>query len=203
MNKTALIAGGVVGLSLLVALAMVVVAGAFTLGRSTGAQAPATIAPVAVAPPVLPPPPPAPILTPLQMAVLEAGAEAQRLATLDPASRDAALGAWAEMGALSYGTLMRNPDERVGLHVAWRGRVEEIHDNAEGGSQLRVALRGYGNDVLWVETIAARAPDGIEQGSRVRVYGVVAGSWSYRSQAGWEITLPAIAAVAIVSDSRR
>lgn len=203
MKKSNVIALAVIALSGALAGVVALVAVAYSAGRS--AVAPPAPAPAAAAP--LPTPPPVPVapapVSPVVAAMMEAGIEGQRLAALEPSARDAELALWADLGALSYGTLMRNPDERIGRRVAWRGRVEEIHDTDGGGSQLRIALRGYGQDVLWVETLGVRAPESVEAGSRVRFYGIITGTFTYTSQAGWNITLPAVAAVAVVPESRR
>lgn len=81
-----------------------------------------------------------------------------------------------------------------------RGRILEIHDSQDGGSVMRIATRGSYDNPLWVESPVRPSPTIVERSS-VTVFGYLAGSYSYRSQAGWDITIPQALAVGVLTQS--
>lgn len=178
--------------------------------RAAPPSVPAEAAPVTPEPPPTPPPvvaapepeperaepePAAPSMADQMLA------EAAVVSGLDGDALVGWLEDWAATQAdVTYAMLERNPRTSFGERVVFTGRVEEIHDTPNGGSSLRVATRAYGDDVLWIETIA-RPSQTIVQGSRVRVYGYLAGPFTYQSQAGWTITLPSLIGIAVVPAS--
>lgn len=169
---------------------------AYTAGRSAPpaagpeiVEAPAL--PVAEAPPpVVAPPPPE---TPLQLATREAVQASLEFRTMTDDERAAALAAWGPLGEPAFATLERGTEAHIGRRSCYRGTVEEIHD-AASGAELRVSLRSYSRDVIYV--VAGNRPaDDVVARTRVLVCGVHVGSFTYESQAGWTITLPLLAAV--------
>lgn len=130
--------------------------------------------------------------------LLRALDEAISLEPLGGGELVAALGAWqAGASDISYAQLERNAETYRYRKAVFSGRVLEIRD-LPGGSFVRLATRGY-DDIIWVEPL--RPPsETIVADSRVRVYGYMFGTHSYRSQAGWEITLPQMAAVAVIEE---
>ena len=58
----------------------------------------------------------------------------------------------------------------------------------------------YGEDVLAVFTYV-QPDEAVVSGRRVRVYGRLMDTFSYQSQAGWNLTIPRMNAVAVVLDS--
>lgn len=96
----------------------------------------------------------------------------------------------AEAKNLEYARLKKNPDRHAGEYVTYTGEIVEINEG-QGLTQLRLGLDEWHNDILFVEYDGYT--DFIE-GDQVTIYGEVYGSYSYTSQAGWEITLPGILA---------
>lgn len=193
-----------IGIGLLVGVAVVgMLVVAFFAGRQTAptpatSPMPAMAAPAAPPPsPVAPPPEPATPapLTPTQAATSELVAETLRLRAMSPEDRAAALASWGPMGEPSFASLERGVDAHVGERSCYRGTVEEIHD-VQSGSELRLALRAYGQDVIYV-FVGDRPADDVVAHTRVTVCGIHMGAYSYVSQAGWNITLPLLGAVSV------
>jgi hypothetical protein len=79
--------------------------------------------------------------------------------------------------------------------------VLEIQDIPnDGGTFLRLGLDSWGQRVIAVFTYVT-PPDTVVRGRRVKVYGRMANTFAYTSQAGWNISIPRMNAVAVVSDS--
>lgn len=102
---------------------------------------------------------------------------------------------------ITFAALERNA-ARFDTQVAvFRGKVLEIQDIPnDGGSFLRLGLDSYGQRVIAVFTYLT-PPDTVVRGRRVKVYGRMANTYSYTSQAGWNITIPRLNAVAVVGDA--
>jgi len=178
--------------------------GALTLAYAAGRAAPAPaqviaaeappaapqVAPAAVVP-VVAEPEPEP-LSPGAALAVQALADAERFRALEGRARTQALADFAPTGEPSYAALERGVAAHVGERVCYRGTVQEIFDT-ENGTQMRVALRSYGQDVIWVIAVARPADDVLAR-SRVTLCGYVLGQHTYQSQAGWNISLPLIAA---------
>lgn len=174
---------------------VVMVLGAVLVACSGPAPAPA---PVVESPAVWIPPPPPPPPTEAELGMARMRGEADHLALYEGRALTAELAAWAESAAnVRYGHLERDPRAHFGERAVFSGRVEEIHDLPEGGTMLRVATAAYGADVIWVETIV-RPHEDVIAGTRVRVYGYLAGPHTYESSAGWTITVPSMLGVAVV-----
>lgn len=192
----AVLAGGIVLFVGLVLLGL-----AITRPTQGPPAAAAAAAPVAALPAPAPrPAPAAPALTPDQITLAAALVAARRIETLQGDELVAALEMWESnhvTAEVAYALLMRNAEAHRRQGAVFTGRIEEARDLPNGGTFMRLATRSYSRDVLWVETMTTAPPD-LAQGSRVRVYGYLMGTQSYRSQAGWEITIPALAAVAVV-----
>lgn len=102
--------------------------------------------------------------------------------------------------SVTFAGLQRNAERFTGRPVLFRGTVLEINDIPTGGSFLRLGVGHYGADAIAVFTYET-PPETVVARSRVRVYGRMAGSYSYTSQAGWNITVPRLHAVAVVRDA--
>jgi len=101
----------------------------------------------------------------------------------------------------TFAQLERNADRYSGRRAIFSGEVLEIQDIPhESGSFLRVGIDDYGQRVLAVFTYE-RPSDEVTRGHRVRAYGALAGSFTYESQARYEITIPRLNAVAVVLTS--
>lgn len=190
------------GIGLLVVGALLAV---YNAGRRS-ATTPAPVAPVSAPPPAPPPtatapaplPPPEPV-DPILALVVRARIDLRRLEGLDERTRDASLRHWDESSEITYAMLARGADAHFESRECFRGVVEEIHDLPSGGVVMRLRVGGY-DDVLWVESVM-RPDDDVVARSRVRACGYIAGTHTYESQAGWNITLPSMLAVWV--DRRR
>lgn len=148
--------------------------------------------------------PPAPTETPRVVAPTESDvAVAQRLAGLAGPDLATALCRVEQQAnpEITFAALERNAarfDTQVGV---FRGKVLEIQDIPnESGSFLRLGLDSWGQRVIAVITYV-RPPDTVVRGRRVKVYGRMANTFAYTSQAGWNITIPRMNAVAVVRDT--
>lgn len=96
----------------------------------------------------------------------------------------------ASAKSIDFAHLDKNPDRHIGEYVTYTGEILQIMEG-NGVTNIRLALDDWGNDVLFVEYNGYT--DFID-GDTVTIYGTVDGSYTYTSQAGWEITLPNIMA---------
>ncbi|MBU2600647.1 MAG: hypothetical protein KKA32_00520 [Actinobacteria bacterium] len=94
---------------------------------------------------------------------------------------------------VEYRKLNKNPDTYIGERLRFTGEVIQIMEDSSGTvMRLAVTKDSYGydfNDVVW-----AYCPGTIDvyEEDVIRVWGEGTGSYSYTSQAGWEITIPAM-----------
>ena len=102
---------------------------------------------------------------------------------------------------VTYAQLERNADRYAGTRVVYSGEVMEIQDLPDqGGAFLRLAVDDNYDHIVAVAALAP-PPDSIVRGHRARVYGELAGTFSYTSQANYQITIPKVLAVAVVPTS--
>lgn len=95
---------------------------------------------------------------------------------------------------ISYELLKKNADKYAGQPWAFTGKVLQIYEQ-DGQTQARLAMDTWENKPVWV---AADFPTEFIENNRVYVVGYLSGNYSYDSIAGWKITLPAIAARAML-----
>lgn len=98
----------------------------------------------------------------------------------------------ADRTRVPFAHIAKNPGRFAGTPWRGRGRVLEIHEGP-GGTAARVAVGPQ--DVLYVRLLYATD---VVQYDAVDLAGYLAGSYSYTSQAGWSISLPALAAKVMV-----
>jgi hypothetical protein len=98
---------------------------------------------------------------------------------------------------LTMAKIKKNPDRYYGESWAFTGKILEITERGNL-TVARVGVGAYGLEAIWVE-----APFTTEfvDNNNVFVIGTIKGTKSYTSQAGWEITIPHVQAVAIVKPS--
>lgn len=99
----------------------------------------------------------------------------------------------ADDAKLSYAQIKKNPERYKGTPWAFTGRILEVEEK-EGLSFARVALDYYANNVVYV---MAYGESPFTEGDVVDVLGISAGSETYTSQAGWNITIPSIVATGL------
>jgi len=95
-------------------------------------------------------------------------------------------------GAISYAMLKKNSQRYAGRPwMAFNAKIVEIAEK-DGTTTARIDIGG-GNVMFFV----ARFDNDFVEKDRVDVAGYLAGDFSYTSQAGWSITLPALAGAAM------
>jgi hypothetical protein len=115
-------------------------------------------------------------------------------------SREAVVDNWeASLETVSYPALEKNPFKLAGKPYAFYGKIVQIQ---EGDSFTSARIR-FPERSDWVLYVQGRFETPYLEGQFVNVVGYLAGSYSYESQAGWNITIPAFAARAIFSDKDR
>ncbi|WP_054835440.1 hypothetical protein [Methanobrevibacter arboriphilus] len=93
--------------------------------------------------------------------------------------------------SISFKKLDKNPDAMIGKNVTYTGKVVQIMETG-GITEIRLATDGSYNDIVYVNY------DGtvdVYEGDTITIWGgEVLGSYSYTSQANYQITLPEIQA---------
>lgn len=93
-----------------------------------------------------------------------------------------------ESKKLSYALLKKNPGRFSGTTWALTGKVIEIQETS-GVTICRLALDYYQQNIVF---LAAFGVTDFVEGDVVDVLGVLNGSYSYTSEAGWNITIPSM-----------
>jgi hypothetical protein len=115
-------------------------------------------------------------------------------------SIEAVLDNWdASLETVSYPTLEKNPSKFAGKPYAFYGKIVQIQETAS----FTTARVRFPERYDWIIYVQGRFETPYVEGQYVNVVGYLAGSYSYESQAGWNITIPAFAARAIFSDKDR
>lgn len=96
----------------------------------------------------------------------------------------------ASCKAISFKELEKNPDGHAGERVKYVGEVVQIMENY-GVSSIRMDVGSNFGDTIYVSYPGTTSA---VEGSTITVYGVVDGSYTYTSQAGWDISLPKVSA---------
>ena len=93
---------------------------------------------------------------------------------------------------MSYKVLNKNPDNLVGQRIKLNGEIMQIQeDSGKTFMLLSVTNMGYG---YWDDNVAVFY-DGtadIYEDDIITVWGVIDGKFAYKSQAGWDITVPRV-----------
>lgn len=97
---------------------------------------------------------------------------------------------------ITYAHLSKNAARYAGSPWRFRGRILEVEETQNPNLTVaRITMDYYGNTPLMV---FGRFTTNFVRGNFVDVIGYLAGNYSYKSQAGWDITVPALAALRIV-----
>ncbi|HEX8565409.1 MAG TPA: hypothetical protein VF648_07030 [Pyrinomonadaceae bacterium] len=97
--------------------------------------------------------------------------------------------------SITYEHLKKNADRYSGKAWMFKGKILQVFEQ-NGQTGARVSLDDWGNKPVWV---ACNCTTDFVENDRVFVVGYLTGTYSYTSQANWEITIPALAARAILS----
>lgn len=95
---------------------------------------------------------------------------------------------------VTYELLKKSADKYAGRPWAFTGTIFQIFER-DGHTEALVAIDGWGNKNFRVE--GDFATDFVEK-NRVYSVGYLAGDYSYKSIAGWDMTIPALAARAML-----
>lgn len=98
--------------------------------------------------------------------------------------------------SITGAALARNANRFDGQTIVFSGEVFEVQDDPSGGTFLRVGMGGASHINAVLAPLSP--PDTVLAGARVRVWGQLAGTFSYTSQAGWQITIPKVIAYAVL-----
>ncbi len=98
---------------------------------------------------------------------------------------------------ITYEKVKKNAEAYNRQAWAFTGRVMQIQESG-GRTGALVTLDPWGNKLVWV---TANFTTDFVDNSQVYVVGYLAGNYSYTSIAGWQMTIPAIAAQAILKPS--
>lgn len=132
-------------------------------------------------------------------AELKAKEEADAKAKAE-ADAKAALEKKANAKTIDYAQLKKNPDRYAGEYVKYTGEVVQI---LEGDNitniRLSVTKESYGYSINNLVFIEYPGYTDFVDGDIVTIYGEVYGSYKYKSQAGYEISLPGILADEVIS----
>ena len=130
-----------------------------------------------------------------QKAKEEAEAAAKAAEEARIAEEKAAVEKKANAQSIEYGQLKKNPDRYAGEYVKYTGEILQILEgNGITNIRLSVSKSSYGynsNDVIFIEYDGYT--DFVDE-DIITVYGEIYGSYSYESQAGYNITLPGLIA---------
>ncbi|MFO0702958.1 MAG: hypothetical protein U0514_03850 [Candidatus Andersenbacteria bacterium] len=99
----------------------------------------------------------------------------------------------------AYKELKKNAEKFSGQQAKYTGQVLEIYELADGSGYLRLGVTkdefgGWSDDVVWVHY---SQPTSAVQEDVVTVYGILNGTYTYTSQANYEITVPYLEAAEV------
>lgn len=98
---------------------------------------------------------------------------------------------------LTYEQLKKNADSHIGKPWAFSGKITQIIEK-DGQTTALISLDAWGNKLVWM--IGNFTTDFVEK-NQVYVVGYIAGNYSYKSIAGWDMTVPSVAARAMLKPS--
>ena len=99
---------------------------------------------------------------------------------------------------IAYDKLARNPDNYIMEEIKISGQVIQVMEGDENDNQLRVAVNGDYDTVMYVEYDSRIRDSRILEDDYVTVYGSSLGTITYQSTLGGNITIPAMLAGKIV-----
>lgn len=95
---------------------------------------------------------------------------------------------------MSYKVLNKNPDNLAGQKIKLRGEIMQIQeDSGKTFMLLSVTDMGYG---IWNDNVAVSYNGTLDiyEDDIITIWGEIAGGFTYKSQAGWNITVPKVTA---------
>jgi len=177
--------GAIVGLSIVVATSAMGVGAAWLSMNSRAPSQQRDTSPILQEPTPAPTPEPAPPPEPTPI-------ERLAIQVVEEAVSPASFADWPTITTRSdeWGMLRRNPAGMFGQPACIQGMVLEIHQISPELSWMRIGLDRAGADV--VSVTGYQVPPNVIADRRVEVCGRWTEPYTYESQAGWTITLPAM-----------
>ncbi|MDV9963369.1 toxin regulator [Clostridioides difficile] len=126
----------------------------------------------------------------------EEKAAADKKAAEEKAAADAAAAKAAEEArgyetGITYDQLARTPDDFKGQKVKFYGRVVQVMEDT-GSTQIRLATDDNSDTMLYCEYDPSIVPSRILEDDYITIYGTSAGTITYQSTMGGNITIPGI-----------
>jgi|GEM_PF-4119422 len=94
----------------------------------------------------------------------------------------------------AFRVLNKNPDSFAGERIKLRGQILQIQEDSTGTFMLvQMTYQGYD---IWSDNVAVFYFDqvGVYEQDVITIWGEVIGAFSYKSRAGWDLTVPSIKA---------
>jgi peptidoglycan hydrolase-like protein with peptidoglycan-binding domain len=91
-------------------------------------------------------------------------------------------------GTFKFKDASRYPEQYIGTQVKITGKVLQVLGNKSDGFQLRVASKGSYDNVVYI--IVLNATENILEDDKINFYCSLAGTTSYETILGAEVTLP-------------
>lgn len=100
----------------------------------------------------------------------------------------------ASCQTIAYKVLNKNPDSLAGQRIKLRGEILQIQEE-NGITVMLLQVTNLGYD-MWTDNVSIIYPDKIDvyEKDKVTIWGEVKGAFSYKSVAGWDITVPQVTA---------
>lgn len=92
---------------------------------------------------------------------------------------------------ITYDQLARTPDKYEGSKVKFYGEVIQVIEG-DGSVQIRLAVEGDYDHVVFCQYDSGIVSSRVLEDDKITVYGVSAGTISYQSTMGGQITIPAV-----------
>lgn len=116
---------------------------------------------------------------------------AEEKAAADAAAAKAAEEAKGYETGITYDQLARTPDDFTGQKVKFYGRVVQVMEDT-GSTQIRLATDDNSGTMLYCEYDPSIVPSRILEDDYITIYGTSAGTITYQSTMGGNITIPGI-----------
>ncbi|MEN6325838.1 MAG: hypothetical protein ABFD18_06490 [Syntrophomonas sp.] len=96
--------------------------------------------------------------------------------------------------SLAYKVLNKNPDGLIGTKVMLHGQILQIQEDA-GSTFMLLQVTSLGYD-MWTDNVAISYSGAIDayEDDIITIWGEVTGAFSYKSTAGWDLTVPGVEA---------
>lgn len=116
---------------------------------------------------------------------------AEEAAAAEAAAALAAEEAQGYETGITYDNIARNPDDYIGKKVKFSGKVIQVIEDS-GTVQIRLAINNDYNQVVLCEYDSSITDSRVLEDDTITIYGTSAGTITYQSTMGGQITVPGI-----------